>query len=427
VSTSDSCIVWMANKQWDDFSVDRSLAAELSRHTPILWVDAPLSAATSARRRYGAKRRLGPVLSELPGGIARLTPAALPGLTRPGVRLTTAPLVRAQVGWALRRTGRPARMVVATTFGGVLGWRGTPAVLYATDDYVAGAGLMRAPEGWLRRQERRALSRASLVTAQSWLLAEQWTAAYGRPVAFVPNGCTPGRTAVPALPGPARAAVGSLPRPVLVLAGRLNARLDLALLEAVADAGYSLLLVGGHDPRWEPRRFAALTARPAVHHAGRVAPEEVAGYLAAADAGLTPYTGSRFNQASFPVKTLDYLSAGRPVVSTGLPAARWLAADLARSGQAAMADLILAVADDQPGFLAAVRRLVGGPGSAPAGPAAEPALAPQCRAFAARHSWARRADILAGLLGLTPARGPAHPPAGGPGYAPAESAAPARP
>ena len=36
------------------------------------------------------------------------------------------------------------------------------------------------------------------------------------------------------------------------------------------------------------------------------------------DVGLIAYTESELNQLTFPRKTLDYLAAGRPVVSTDL-------------------------------------------------------------------------------------------------------------
>ena len=185
------------------------------------------------------------------------------------------------------------------------------------------------------------------------------------------------------------------------------------LVEAIPDAGFSLLVVGPHDPRWEPRRFAALTARAHVHYAGRVTEEQAAAYIAAADVGVTPYLDTSFNRASFPLKTLDYLSAGRPAVSTALPAARWLLDDLARSDQAAYSGRILALAGDRAEFINAIRHLAGDPrkpvraGGRPAAMAADTADtadtadAQRCRAFAARHSWSRRADALAALIGLT--------------------------
>jgi teichuronic acid biosynthesis glycosyltransferase TuaH len=56
---------------------------------------------------------------------------------------------------------------------------------------------------------------------------------------------------------------------------------------------------------------------------------EIEQYLAAADVGIVPYDPTdRFNIGSFPLKTLEYLAAGLPVVSTNLPATRWLASEL---------------------------------------------------------------------------------------------------
>jgi teichuronic acid biosynthesis glycosyltransferase TuaH len=180
------------------------------------------------------------------------------------------------------------------------------------------------------------------------------------------------------------------------------------LIEAVADAGFSLLVVGPHDSRWEPRRFTALTARPRVQYVGRVTQDEVPAYIAATDIGITPYLDSPFNRASFPLKTLDYLSAGRPAVSTALPAARWLLDDLTRSHHEALPDRILALADDHVTFIDALRHIVGDPGK-PAQTGCgladrESAHAERCRAFAARHSWSRRADALAAAIGLTAGR-----------------------
>jgi teichuronic acid biosynthesis glycosyltransferase TuaH len=50
-------------------------------------------------------------------------------------------------------------------------------------------------------------------------------------------------------------------------------------------------------------------------------------YLGAAAIGLVPYRLDEFNRASFPLKLLEYLAAGRHVVSTGLPIVDWLATE----------------------------------------------------------------------------------------------------
>jgi len=399
VNAGDPYVVWMANKLWEAHSVDRSMTRELERYARILWVDPPISPATRAYRRFGAPRTAWPHLSAVSDTVTRLTTTALPGLRRPGVRLTTAALLRAQVRWALRRTGIEPAALVSTSLEDLHGWwgRGVVSALYGTDDYVAGAELMRMSASWLRAQERRAVASADVVLALSPLLAQRWSAIRGSPVPVIPNGCTPVRASADRLP----AAIRDLPPPVVGLIGKLNGRINLDLVEAVADAGFSLLVVGPHDSRWESQRFGALTARPAVHYAGPVRAAEVPSYIAAIDVGITPYLDSPFNRASFPIKTLDYLSAGRPAVSTALPAARWLLDDLTRGHREAAPGAILALADDRAGFIDAVRQLVRG--------GREAARADRCRAFAGRHTWSRRADALAALLGLAgPVTSPAH-------------------
>jgi teichuronic acid biosynthesis glycosyltransferase TuaH len=94
-------------------------------------------------------------------------------------------------------------------------------------------------------------------------------------------------------------------------------------------------------------------------------------YFRLIDVGIVPYGDSPFNRGSFPLKTLEYLAAGRSVVATGLPAIRWLATDL------------VAIASEPRAFADHVDRLLDEVRS--------PALMARRRAFAAQHSWANRA------------------------------------
>lgn len=404
--TSDTGhLLWFAGVSWDAVrGTDRLMANAMTRYGDILWVDPPVSPLTPASRRFGAARSLRPVISAVDDRITRLTPIALPGLGRPMIRLTTVPLVCGQIRWALRRLRIRPRAVMASHLEDVLGRWGARVVnvLYGTDDFVAGAELMELSARRLRRLERRALAKADVAVVVSPQLAERWTTLGARPV-LIPNGCLLARRTgeIPLSTMP------ELPPPVVGLVGQLNERIDLDILNRIVDAGFSLLMIGPRDPRWEPQRFAALIARPCVHYAGAVAAEAVPTYLAAIDVGITPYRASAFNRASFPLKTLEYLGAGRPVVSTDLPAARWLRQDLARSDQAALAEQILVLAGEPAEFIAALRRLAGDPASptgAKRGPgqrALEPAIADNCIAFAERHSWSRRADAFAAAIGLT--------------------------
>ena len=95
-----------------------------------------------------------------------------------------------------------------------------------------------------------------------------------------------------------------------------------------------------------------------------------------------PYTLSRFNRASFPLKALEYLAAGRPVAATDLPALRALGTDLIHITTPAS-------------FADQVDQLLTQPRT--------PHLAARCQAFAAQHTWARRAaDIHHALTSYPP-------------------------
>jgi teichuronic acid biosynthesis glycosyltransferase TuaH len=400
--TADHHLIWMAGVSWDGIpGTDRRLATAMTRHVRILWVDPPVSLMRPSHLHGSSNRPVRPRISAIDDRLTRLTPMALPGLTRFGIRATTAPLLRSQVRWALHRLGVRPFAAVATHLDDVLGYWGNGVVdmLYGTDDYVAGARLMRLSENRLRKQEIRALDRADVVAAVSPQLRARWAGLGANPT-LIPNGCCLPTIGADDIPPDVR----GMTRPVVGLVGQLSERLDLNLLEAVADAGFSLIVVGPRDPRWEQQRFAALVARPKVCYAGRVPADAVPPYLTAMDVGITPYRDTAFNRASFPLKTLEYLGAGRPVVSTDLPAARWLRADLA-SAEPADAEKILALANDPAKFVDALRRLtVDQPVSKVAGRdpilAAQSNVADLCRVFAARHSWTRRADALAAAIGL---------------------------
>jgi teichuronic acid biosynthesis glycosyltransferase TuaH len=173
----------------------------------------------------------------------------------------------------------------------------------------------------------------------------------------------------------------NLPRPVAGVVGQLSARIDITLLEAVVSAGCSLLMVGPVDPAWEPARLEALCARPNVRLVGFQPYDRLGGYLRHIDVGLTPYVPSEFNRASFPLKTLEYLAAGKPTVSTDLPATRWLDTDLVH------------IADGADDFAKAAISLA---------ETDTPQLAKARRDFAEQHSWRARAALVADALSLPP-------------------------
>ena len=405
-------LVWLAGVSWDGIrGTDRHMVTAMACHARILWVDPPVSPVTAALRRGAGYYSLRPEISVVNRHVTRITPKVMPGLSRPGIRVTTAALVRLQTRRALRRLGIQPFAVVATYPGDLLGYWGSNVinVFYGTDDYVAGAELMGLSARYQLRQEIRIVGQADVVAAVSPQLAERWAGLGASPV-VIPNGCWPVKVGEQA----ALLEPNDLPQPVVGLIGQLSDRIDLSVLNAIADAGFSLLIVGPLDPRWEQQRFKELLSRPHVYYTGPVPAEAVPSYLAAIDIGITPYRDTPFNRASFPLKTLEYLGAGVPVVSTDIPAARWLRADLTRGEQARWADRIMLLASNSADFVTAIRRIAAsGRPSAASGRASaasggfpsivvkDPTRASQCIAFAARHTWERRANSFASVIGLS--------------------------
>ncbi len=105
-----------------------------------------------------------------------------------------------------------------------------------------------------------------------------------------------------------------LPHPRLGYYGVIDERLDLPLLAAVADSHpeWQLVLVGPVvkiDP-------ASLPRRPNIHYTGQRSYAELPGYLAGWDVCLLPFARNDSTRFISPTKTLEYMAAERPIVST---------------------------------------------------------------------------------------------------------------
>ncbi|WNG49705.1 glycosyltransferase family 1 protein [Archangium minus] len=108
----------------------------------------------------------------------------------------------------------------------------------------------------------------------------------------------------------------SIPHPRLGFFGVVDERMDLALLEAVAEArpDWQLVIIGPVvkiDP-------AALPRRPNLHFLGGKLYTELPAYLASWDVALLPFARNESTRFISPTKTPEYLAAGKPVVSTSI-------------------------------------------------------------------------------------------------------------
>lgn len=380
----DGLVVIASGTSWDDtWLSEKHLALHLSKHVPVLFVDPPVSVLTPLKKPALRDSTRGPRLRVLDRNLARLTPLTVPGISRPVLRSVGEWFTRRAIARAVARLGGTVDGLVVASLDDVFGaCDARVTVLYGTDDWVAGAELMGITSGWLHRRERARLATADVVVTVSPGLADRW-AGTARTVLVIPNGCDTGHfsAADHAIPS----AEVTLPDPIAGFIGHLSDRIDIGLLEDLAASGASLLLVGPRQLTFALERMTALLAYPNVQWVGAQPFGELPALMRRITVGLTPYTDSDFNRSSDPLKTLEYLAAGRPAVVTDLPSAHRIPAGLVE------------VCATSAEFTERTLRLLQQP--------PDPELAGRRRAYALTQSWdARSLDFLSIFTGARSGR-----------------------
>jgi glycosyltransferase involved in cell wall biosynthesis len=248
---------------------------------------------------------------------------------------------------------------------GVVGQLGECASVYlCMDDFLH---LPTTTPRMLAPLEARLLERVDAVVATAEILTRSKRPRSGR-VHHLPQGVNYQHFATPrAVP----AELASLPRPIVGFAGAFYDRCDFELLRRIADANASgsVVLVGPilDDPRH--------IDRPNVHLLGPRAYRDLPAYVQAFDVGIIPYVLNDETRAVDPLKLLEYLAAGIPVVCTALPEARKYAE-------------VVAIAEDRTAFVDAVME---------AARESDEGAPERRRAVARPHGWDRRAEALLGI------------------------------
>lgn len=108
----------------------------------------------------------------------------------------------------------------------------------------------------------------------------------------------------------------AIPHPRLGFYGVVDERMDLALLDGVANAkpDWQFVIIGPVvkiDP-------ATLPTYPNIHYLGGKSYQELPSYLAGWDVALLPFACNESTRFISPTKTPEYLAAGKPVVSTSI-------------------------------------------------------------------------------------------------------------
>lgn len=374
-------IICLSSLSWGGRPTSRHhIARELLRSNDVLFVDPP---ANVVRTRTAHRGRL---FSDGGDAVLRFEPP--PHLPFGGA-------VRFHISTPLNQRRYAAAVERAAV---ELGWR-DPILWYACPVYSGAllpSRVRRTLPGavhvlhvtdaiWHQPQYRPAYDRffralveaAAVVVASTEEIAEGMRRYGADDVHVLPHGVDTDRfaaalrrTAPP--PGHLSAAL----RPRIGFVGQLDHRLDLQTVRALAAGPGSVTLVGSsllgaagdHD-----------LARAGCHLVGEVAYDELPAWLGSFDVAVLPYRDDPLVRASRPLKLLEYLAAGLPVVSVDIPAARALAPSVV-------------LAPPGPDFAAAVARVWSD--GAGAGDDARAARA----AVAAGQSWAHRAAQLSDLI-----------------------------
>ncbi|MCW2992971.1 MAG: glycosyltransferase family 1 protein [Conexibacter sp.] len=123
--------------------------------------------------------------------------------------------------------------------------------------------------------------------------------------------------------GPVDPALAALPGPRIVFVGAIQAHtVDVPLVVELATArpDWSLAFVGPVGTGDPGTDVSAMAELPNVHLLGPRRYTELPDVLRGADAAMLPYLTGGAMRSVFPMKTYEYLAAGRPVVTTPLPA-----------------------------------------------------------------------------------------------------------
>jgi len=260
-------------------------------------------------------------------------------------------------------TGSPPSVCVL----GRLGEAGS--VYYCMDDFLHLPGVS-AP--MLAPLEQRLLARIDITVATAHALTLSKVPRSGR-THYLPQGVNYEHFAAPrSVPVELR----DLPRPLIGFAGGVSDCCDFPLLRALARAHPSgtIVLVGPLTAAVDVRRELA---EPNIRLLGSRPYADLPAYVQAFDVAVIPYVLNDWTRAVDPLKLLEYLAAGVPVVSTPLPEVE------------KYRDVITIAEADGEAWRVATTAALGQSGEA---------AAERRRAVARRHTWAARAEEFLGVL-----------------------------
>jgi glycosyltransferase involved in cell wall biosynthesis len=320
LSTADMDAPLWTNKQ--------HVATRLAQEVPTLYVEslglrAPrLSRRDLQRIRARLRRRItdptpGP---NWPTGLEVASPLVVPFYRAPGVPSTNRLLLNRQLRSRIKELPTP-RLLWA--YSPIAAWfvdsGDFDAVVYHCVDDLA--TQPRMPAQFIRTLEGQLARSADAVFASAPALRERLLP-FNTNTHFTPNVCDWDHFALAAAPGPIPAEMQRIPHPRAIFVGALSDyKIDWELLDRVAAVlpEWSFVFVGPRGEETKMTGWRRLARRTNCHFLGYQPLERVPDFMRGADIALLPYILSEHTRGVFPLKAIEYLAAGLPIVSTRLP------------------------------------------------------------------------------------------------------------
>jgi glycosyltransferase involved in cell wall biosynthesis len=196
-------------------------------------------------------------------------------------------------------------------------------IYHVVDEYLSYPGNDTVARERRQTLEHQMLEKAGLVIVVSDSLL-QAKGPYNKHTYLVPNGVDYAAYAQ-AIDSdePPPSDIAHLPKPLIGYSGLIAARLDLGLLQHVANTHpeWSIVLVGEIDERHCATELMRLRQIENIHFLGRKEIDQVQRYVRAFDVCLIPYRVDERAQNASPLKLYDYMAVGKPIVTTNFSAA----------------------------------------------------------------------------------------------------------
>ncbi len=322
---SDRSYVIYGTSSWDgSWQAELNFAHALAARHPVLYIDPAVSPLTPFR--YGVTpdtvRHVRSVADRGlrdRGRVKVFAPLVIPPIHHPRTQAWSVPLIRRQVGSAVRRLGLRQPVVIAWRMLPLLAGvaRESLRIAVVMDHPSAGAALMGRDPAALEAETSALCASADHICTTSYP-TQELLAGRGWETELVPFGfaadLAPAFDAAQLPPEYA-----ALPRPLLGYTGGIDDRLDYDLVVSLADrfATGSLVFVGPVSPRLTPDAHQALASRPNIHVLGVRPRDELPAYIRHLDLALMPYAESLWTRHQSPMKFWEYLYAGPPILATG--------------------------------------------------------------------------------------------------------------